>query len=86
MSENNNVPTPENENNQNNNQQPVQVQPSAPANETSWWDVTKAVAKGVAGITLLGLAAVGGYALVKHFGGSVAEAAAEATDTASELF
>ena len=84
MSEENKNLNPENENN--NNQQPAQVQPAAPANETSWWDVTKAVAKGVAGITILGLAAVGGYAIVKHFGGSVAEAASAASDTASELF
>lgn len=82
----NNVPTPENNenhNNQNNNQQPAQVQP---AKETSWWDITKMVLKGTAGVAVLGLAAVGGYAIVKHFGGSVAEVASEATETASELF
>ena len=84
MSEENTNVNPENNNNQNNNQAPVQ--PAEPAKETSWWDVTKAVAKGVAGVTIIGLAAVGGYAIIKHFGGSVAEAAEAATDTASELF
>lgn len=82
MSEENKNLNPENENNNN---QPVQ-QPPAPANETSWWDITKMVLKGTAGVAILGLAAVGGYTLVKHFGGSVAEVASEATETASELF
>jgi len=82
MSEENTNVNPEN--NQNNNQ-PVQ-QPAAPAKETSWWDITKMILKGTAGVAVLGLAAVGGYQIVKHFGGTVTEAAAEATETTSSLF
>ena len=73
MEKNENVQTPAN--NENNNQAPVQQE-----QKMTWWDVTKTVLKTTAGIGILGLAVVGGISLVKHFGGSVTEAAAEAAN------